>query len=274
MYLGIDIGGTKTLLAVFDDTGNLLERTIFSSSPDYQTFLNDLSENITTKLSHHEFTAAAAGVPGLLDRRAGIIHVLSNLPWHDKPIRDDMAQITHCPVIVENDSKAGALSEARLVLNQFKRVLYLTLGTGIGGGFVVNGNLEPDLPNSEFGQIIFPHDNQLMRWESFASGKAIHEKYGKKASEIDDPAIWQVIANDLGLGVIAACAITQVEAIIFGGGVGVYFEKFAEPLRVFINQNLDPLVIKPVLLPAQHAEEAVVYGCYELAKQLHGQVNQ
>jgi len=273
MYLGIDIGGTKTLLAVFDDSGTMLEQTKFPSSPDYQSFLNDLSETITTKLSHHEFLAAAAGVPGLLDRHAGIIHVLSNLPWRDKPIRNDIAQITHCPVAVENDSKAGALSEARLVLDKYKRVLYLTFGTGIGGGFVVNGNLEPDLPNSEFGQIVFPHDNQLMRWETFASGKAIFEKYGKKASEINDPAIWRLIADDFGLGVIAACAITQVEAIIFGGGVGAYFEKFAEPLQSFIDHNMHPLIQKPVLLPAQHAEQAVAYGCYELAKQLHGQTS-
>jgi glucokinase len=270
MYLGIDIGGTKTLLVVFDENGTIIEQVKFPSTPDYQSFLDTVSQTVNSKLANHSFNAAAAGVPGLLNRQTGVIHLLSNLPWKDKPIRDDIAQILGCPVAVENDSKAGALSEARLVLDRFKRVLYLTLGTGIGGGFVVNGNLEPDLPNSEFGQIIFPHDNQLMRWESFASGKAIFNKYGKKASEIHDPAIWKTIAGDLGLGVIAACAITQVEAIIFGGGVGEYFEKFAEPLRVFLNDNLHPMILKPTLLPAQHPVEAVAYGCYELAKQLHG----
>lgn len=273
MYLGIDIGGTKTLLVVFDENGTIVEQTKFPSIADYQSFLDTISQTINSQLTNHTFETAAAGVPGLLNRQTGVIHILSNLPWKDKPIRDDISRILGCPVVVENDSKAGALSEARWVLNQYKRVLYLTIGTGIGGGFVVNGNLEPDLPNSEFGQIIFPHENQLMRWESFASGKAILNTYGKKAADIDDPAIWKVISANLGLGVIAACAITQVEAIIFGGGVGEYFDKFNEPLRLFIEENLHPLVLKPALLPAQHPVEAVAYGCYELAKQLHGSVN-
>jgi len=261
------------LLAAFDEAGTITEQVKFPSSPDYSSFLNDLSETISSNLSSHEFLAAAVGAPGLLDRHAGIIHILSNLPWRDKPIRDDISKIIHCPVTIENDSKAGALSEALLVLNQYKRVLYITIGTGIGGGFIVNGALEPDLYNSEFGQIVFPHNNKLMRWESFASGKAIFELYGKKAAEIDDPVIWKAIAGDLGLGIIAACAITQAEAVIFGGGVGVYFEKFAEPLRVFIDQHLHPLILKPTLLQAQHAEQAVVFGCYELAKQLYGQTS-
>jgi predicted NBD/HSP70 family sugar kinase len=173
-------------------------------------------------------------------------------------------------VVIENDSKAGALSEAQLVLSQYKHVLYLTLGTGISGGLVVDGKLDPGLLDAEFGQAVFPHDNKLMSWEDFASGKAIFEQYGKKASEIDDPAIWQVIASNLGLGVIAACASTQAEAVIFGGGIGMFFDKFAAPLQAFIDNNLSPIVQKPVLLQAQHPEQAVVYGCYELAKQLNG----
>jgi predicted NBD/HSP70 family sugar kinase len=270
MYLGVDIGGTKTLLAVFDDAGTLLEQIKFPTPPDYQTFLKDLAESISQHLTHKTFTAAGVGVPGLLDRTAGTVKLLSNIPWRDKPIRQDIAQIVNCPVAIENDSKAGALSEARLVLNQYKQVLYLTLGTGISGGLVVNGMLDPCLLDAEYGQVVFPHDNKLMSWEAFTSGKAVFEQYGKKASDIDDPAIWQVIASNLGLGVIAACAITQAEAVIFGGGIGMFFDKFAAPLQAFIDQNLPPIVRKPVLLRAQHAEQAVVYGCYELAKQLNG----
>lgn len=269
MYLGIDIGGTKALLATLDDKGTITEQVKFPTAENYDQFLKELSEHLQG-LQTKEFTACAVGVPGLLDRTKGVVRVLGNLPWQDKPIRDDIAQLVHAPVTIENDAKTAALAEARGVIDTYKRVLYLTIGTGIGAGFVVDGALEPNLRDSEIGKVIFPHDNQLLAWEAFSSGRAISETYHQESSDITDPAIWQSIAENLGLGVIVGCAAFQPEAIIFGGGVGAHFEKFAAPLESFLDAHLHPVISKPKLLHDQHAELSVIYGCYELAKHLNG----
>lgn len=270
MYLGIDVGGTKTLLAVLDDNGVITEQVKFPTAQDYDQFIREVGEQIA-KLNTKEFTAAAAGIPGLLNRQSGVVEALGNLPWRNKPIRDDLTQLVHCPVTIENDAKAAALAEAQVILDTYHRVLYLTIGTGIGGGFVVNGVLEANLLDTEIGKMIFPHDGKLLEWEAFASGNAISETYHKHATDIDDPAIWQAIAENLGLGVIAASAAFQPEAIIFGGGVGAHFEKFAAPLQAFLDAHLHPVIRKPQLLHDHHAELSVIYGCYELARHAHGQ---
>jgi predicted NBD/HSP70 family sugar kinase len=265
MYLGIDVGGTKTLLAVLDDSGVIVEQTKFPTAHDYNQFLSDLSTHLQS-LQNKEYKACVAGIPGRLNRSAGIVYALGNLPWQDKPIREDIAQIVHCPVIVENDAKTAALAEAIPVLDSYKRTLYVTIGTGIGSGLVVNGSLEPNLLDSEIGKVIFPYNDQLLSWEAITSGRAIFETYHKKATEITDPAIWEAISQNIGLGIVAACAAFQPEVVIFGGGVGAHFEKFKAPLESFLDTHLHPVIHKPKLLPDQHAELSVIYGCYELAK--------
>lgn len=268
MYLGIDIGGTKTLLATLTDEGTIHEQYKFPTPPDYYTFIATLQEALT-HLSTQQLQAAAVGVPGFINRSLGTVHVLANLPWRDAPIFQDVSKLVDCPVAIENDSRTAALAEAQLLKATHRNIFYLTISTGIGGGFVVNGKLDPNLLDTEVGQIIFPHDGDLVRWESFASGKALVQHYGILASELTDPDAWETIAGDIGLGVIACIALTQPDAVVFGGGVGGHFEKFAHPLTQFIKQHLHPLVKTPQLLKARHAEQAVIYGCYELAKDLH-----
>ena len=69
-------------------------------------------------------------------------------------------------------------------------------------------------------------DGELVPWETFASGKAIVRRFGKLASEIDDPAIWKIISRDLALGIIDMAANIQPDVIIIGGGVGTHFKKY------------------------------------------------
>jgi predicted NBD/HSP70 family sugar kinase len=268
MYLGIDVGGTKTVLAVLDEAGAITEQVTFPTAQSYDQFKQDLATNLG-KLQVRQFQTAVAGLPGYLNRSSGTGHAFGNLPWQDVPIQQDIAELVKCQVIIENDSKTAALSEARAIKDTYRRSLYLTIGTGIGSGFVVDGSLEPNLLDSELGKMIFPYEGKLQSWEGIASGKAIFEKYQKKATEITDPADWEAIAHNLGLGVIAASAAYQPDVIIFGGGVGAHFEKFAQPLQAFLEENLHPVIHKPELVANVHAELSVIYGCYELAKHAH-----
>jgi glucokinase len=268
MYVGIDIGGTKTLVAKLSDDGEIIGSQRFPSSHDYRQFLQDLGENLQ-QLQLEEKFHCCAGVAGLLDREAGTVHALGNLPWHDKPIRDDISKlIGGQPAIIENDARLAGLSEAQLIKDSYNDILFATVSTGIGGAFIQNGQIVTALQNMEMGKMPLLYNGEFTNWEEFAGGRGVVKRFNQKASEITDPAIWRVIGENIAYGLGAACAVLQPEVIILGGGVGAYADKFNTVILDFLAKHLHPVIRQPkAILAAQRPDEAVIYGCYDLAKQ-------
>lgn len=267
MYLAVDIGGTKTLLACIDEAGVIQEQTKFATPPGYERFLKELEENVA-KLTTKDFQRSCVAVPGKIDRYRGIGVAFGNLPWQHVPIQADIEAIVRCPVIIENDANLAGLSEAMMVKDEFKKVLYVTISTGIGTGIIINGKIDPSFADSEGGHILLEHEGKLRPWEEFASGKAVFERFGKRASDIDasETGTWKRIAHDIALGLIDLIAVIQPEVIVFGGGLDTNYEKFIAPLREELKRYEMPLVPIPELRKAARPEEAVVYGCYDLIK--------
>ena len=266
MYVGIDIGGTKTLVAVLDEHGVIIDEQRFETDREYSKFLDDVSNSIP-KLKIQDFAGGAAGVPGSLNRENGIAIKLGNLPWRNVPIQKDLEDIFKCPIAIENDAKLGALSEAMMLKDEYNKVLYITISTGIGIGLVVGGAIDTNLGDAGGKTIMLEHDGKVEDWEEFASGRAIVARYGKRAEDIDDAEIWKKIASDLAKGFIHLVAIIEPEVIVIGGGVGSYFERYGDFLKEDIQKYKMPVVKLPELIKAQRPEQAVVYGCYDLAKQ-------
>jgi predicted NBD/HSP70 family sugar kinase len=267
MYVGVDIGGTKTLVAVLDKRGVIVEHNKFPTPHDYGEFLENLTKVIAA-FKIKDFAAGGVGIPGpSFDREHGIGVRLGNLPWRNVPILQDAEDICHCPIAVENDAKLAALSEAMLLKDTYKKVLYVTVSTGIGIALVVDGVIDTSIGDGGGRTILLEHDGKIMPWEDFASGRAIVERYGKRASEITDEATWKAICRDLAKGFIHLIALMQPEVIVIGGGVGTYFNRYGKILQAEIENYNIPLIQLPVLVEAQRPEEAVVYGCYDLAKQ-------
>lgn len=270
MYLAVDIGGTKTLLAVFDDDGTITQQHKFATPSEYPAFLVALHDNFAQL--GISVSKAVAAVPGRLDRVAGTVSGYGTLPWPPASIRDDLQKaLGDIPVRIENDAKLAGLSEGILLKDEFRKVLYITISTGISNAIIIDGVIDPDFLDSEGGQMLVPDDTgTLKQWEDVASGRAIVAKYGKRASELDDPIAWQEIAHNLAVGIIDLITVIQPEVIVFGGGVGAHFEKFEQPLQAQLKELANSLTPVPPLRVAQHPEEAVLYGCIELMKQNHG----
>ncbi len=268
MYLGIDIGGTKTLVATLSDGGEIIDSRRFPTNQDYDQFLRDLDENLRQLPLEGDYKACA-GIPGLLDRQAGTVHVLGNLPWHDKPIRDDISSlIGGASVAIENDAKLAGLSEAQLVKGTYRRVLFFTVSTGLGGALVVDGKIVPALQDMEAGKMPLIHDGRLTYWEDFAGGRSLAERFHKKASEITDPEEWCQIGEDIAYGLGAVCSVLQPEVIILGGSVGAHALKYRDAITAYLAEHLHPIVRQPkAIIPAQRPDEAVIFGCYDLLKQ-------
>lgn len=265
MYGAVDIGGTKTLIAVFDKNGKVIERSKFVTPKNYADFVQELASNVD-KLSTSDFQRVVVAIPGTPDRKHGIGIVFGNLPWTNIPIEEDVERVFKCPAKIENDAKLAALSEAQCLKDEFKKVLYITVSTGIGGGLIINGKIDPDFQDIEVGQMILEHEGRFEQWEDFASGSAIFGKYGKKASDITDPGIWYIIARNLAVGMNTLIASLDPDVIVIGGGVGAHLEKFQPRLEEQLKIYEQPLSPVPPIRKAVHAEEAVIYGCFELAK--------
>lgn len=268
MYVGIDIGGTKTLVATLDNDGQIVEKHKFPTPKDYQELLDSLAETLAT-FKNREFKAGGIGVPGSIDRQHGISLGSPHVGWGNVPLQADCEKVFGCPFVIENDANMAALSEAMLHKDR-ETVLYFTISTGIGTGIVRGGKIEPALLKSEGGHIMLPYKGQLARWEDFASGHAIYEKFGKKAADITDEEAWKTIARNLSLGFFEHIAILQPDLIVIGGSVGSYFDRYGDYLRAELKKYEIPIVPIPEVVQAGRPEEAVIYGCYDLAKQTYG----
>jgi predicted NBD/HSP70 family sugar kinase len=267
MYLGIDVGATKTLFAVFDAGGEMICEKKIKTHEDYDNFKTDVAAELK-KLNQFKLTHCCCALPGWFDFKTGTALAFGRLPWKNVAIKSDLqTMMPGVKVLYHNDAKLAGFSEAALIIDKYKKVLYITISTGIGGGVIINGEIARDFENFEPGQMLFEHDGKTEKWENFASGRALKEHYGKLASEIENPAIWREYVKTLTVGFEDLLATVQPEAVVVGGGVGAHFEKFKSYLEEELNKINNPLVPVPPLLKAQRPEEAVIYGCYDYIKQ-------
>jgi fructokinase len=135
------------------------------------------------------------------------------------------------PIAIDTDVNAAALAEHRwgsaVGLGTF---CYITVGTGIGGGAVVDGRLVHGLLHPEFGHMRVPHDRAVDPFdgvcpyhgdclEGLASGTAIDKRWGPRAQDAQDEAVWQLEAGYLALGIANVTCVLSPERVVLGGGV-------------------------------------------------------
>lgn len=269
MYLAIDVGGTKTLFAVFDQDGRKLVEHRILTPEIYSQFLKAIRSVLENELRKYTFSACCCALPGRLDRQKGVAIRFGNLPWQNVPVKADLKRLLGggVPLFIENDAKLAGLSEALLIQKRYKKVLYITIGTGLGGAVIINGILDKNFLDMEPGRMFLEHDGRQLKWEAMVSGRAMKRKYGKLASEIEDPSIWRDYVKELAIGIEELCANLTPEVVIIGGGVGAHFDKFGAFLKEELKKYDGDLVTIPPVLEAKRPEEAVIYGCYEYIRQ-------
>lgn len=264
MILAIDVGGTKTLIASFTDRGKLSKSIKLKTPKEYPKFLSALKASLL-RFDEYSFKYACIAIPGKIDRKNGVGIAFGNLNWKKVKIKKDVGNFLKCPLVVENDANLAGLFESRQVIKNFKRVLYLTISTGIGSGITVNGNLDQELLDSEAGHIMIQFNDKMLAWEKVASGSAIKAKYNKIAADISDRKTWKDISHRFAVGISSLIATIQPDVIIIGGGVGTHFKKYRIPLNNELKKLSTPLTPIPPIIQASMPEEAVIYGCYEFA---------
>jgi glucokinase len=250
--LGLDIGGTKTAVVLGDMTGRILDRGEFATRPD-RGFSATFDELIGTigqvraRADHagHAPSAISVSIGGPLEIDRGIIHSPPNLPgWDDIPLKELLGEETGLPVYVEHDGNAGALAEWYFgAARGARNVIFLTMGTGFGGGLILNGELyrgTSDLAG-EVGHIrIAPAGpvafGKAGSWEGLCGGNGIARQAAerlptrRRAGEVtardlvelartgdaDALAIWNEVGRNLGRGLAILLDVLNPEVIVIG----------------------------------------------------------
>lgn len=167
--IGVDLGGTNLRVAAIDAHGQIIYRVsepaVFDAGP--RRVIDEIVrviEAVRASVGTDGLRGVGIGVPGFIDMQAGVVLGSSNLPGFEAfPVRDEIQQRLGKPIILENDANAAALGEMwRGAGKNVKDLILLTLGTGIGGGIVINGKVLHGFLGmaGEFGHMtVFPDGN-------------------------------------------------------------------------------------------------------------------
>ena len=146
--IGVDLGGTNLRAAAIDEEGQILERYSIATSNYHgssDAIVGDivgLIREVRGRVKKATLRGVGIGVPGYIEIEAGIIVAAANLPFTDFPIRDEIQQQLGIPIILENDANAAALGEYWMGAGRgVDNLMLLTLGTGIGGGIIIDGKV-------------------------------------------------------------------------------------------------------------------------------------
>lgn len=143
-YVGIDIGGTQTRIALVDGSGNIQKEMRFATiANDVEQHVEIMAANLQTLTKGYNYASVGIASPGPLNAKTGIIGTPPNLSgWHGFPLVDVFSAMIQKPVVLENDANLAAFAEASVGAGAGEAIVqFFTISTGIGGGLVINGNL-------------------------------------------------------------------------------------------------------------------------------------
>jgi fructokinase len=232
VYGGIEGGGSKWECVVGTGPDDVrASATIPTTSPD-----ETLARIVAFFDDEGPVNAVGVGSFGPIDSRPGsatwgYITTTPKPGWANTSVGRELHRRLGVAVVFDTDVNAAALGESRWGAGRGRRSLwYVTVGTGIGGGAVVDGTILRGLSHPEFGHLRVPHDRAIDPFggscpyhgdclEGLASGTALEARWGKPASEIDSDEAWALEARYLALGLLSVVAVLSPERIVVGGGV-------------------------------------------------------
>jgi fructokinase len=232
LYGGIEAGGSKWVCAVGNGPSDMRRTTTFPTTEPDET----IARAVEFFAEDGSLEAVGVGSFGPIDRRRssrsfGFITTTPKPGWAQTDVAGRLEESLEIPVAFDTDVNVAALGEQRwgaaVGLGTF---CYVTVGTGIGGGVVVNDRLVHGLLHPELGHMRIPRDRSADPFrgscpyhgdclEGLASGEAMRERWGKEARELDDEEPWALEAHYLALGLVNVICAVSPQRIILGGGV-------------------------------------------------------
>lgn len=307
LTIGIDVGGTKISGAVVDGEGRALAETkVESPASDVDAIADAIADLVTQLRDGHDVVAVGVAAAGFINRERSTVLFSPNLAWRDEPLDQRITERVGLPVVIENDANAAAWGEFCFGCGRDSHdLLLITVGTGIGGGFVTDGRLFRGGfgVGAEIGHTRFEPDGRLCGcgnhgcWEVYASGSALVreareesggllaadllDRAGGDPQRIDGPMITEaaedgdrfaigrleILGTRLGEGAASLAAVLDPTMIAIGGGVAAAGDLLLEPLRRAFEANLTGRGHRPAaeILLAALGNDAGMLGAANLA---------
>ncbi|HET7387896.1 MAG TPA: ROK family glucokinase [Nocardioidaceae bacterium] len=278
--VGIDVGGTKIAGGVVDERGQVLTTARRESPATDTEAIEQTIEDLVAELrASHEVDAVGVAAAGFIDVTRSTVLFAPNLAWRDEPLRADLERRIDIPVVIENDANAAAWGEFTFGAGEdVDDFVLVTLGTGVGGGIVLNGELLRGRFGvaAELGHMRVVPDGlecgcgNCGCWEQYASGTALVRRArsladegapgaqvlvshaGGEVSDIDGPLItstaqdgdpfavglMESLGRWVGEGVASLAAVLDPAVVVIGGGVAEAGDLLLGPAREVFDSRL------------------------------------
>ncbi len=291
LFAGIEAGGTKFVCAVGSSPDDLGPPVSFPTTNPEETIQRTINFLTEQQAKHTGFDAIGIASFGPLDPRPGsptygYITTTPKPGWANYDIVNAIYRHFPVPIGFDTDVNGAALGEWRWGAAQgLDTFIYLTIGTGIGGGGMANGQLMHGLVHPEMGHMLLRHDQQRDPYpgrcpyhgdcfEGLAAGPAIEQRWGRSAKTLpaDHPA-WDLEAEYLALGLVNLITTISPERIILGGGVmqqPQIFPLLRKKVQLLLNGYVQsPVIMEQIdayIVPPALGNRAGVLGAIALAE--------
>ena len=288
VFGGIEAGGTKIVCAVGAGPDSILDEIEFSTTMPDETI-----DRAVGFFQHQSESVKALGIgsfgpvdPHPESETYGMITSTPKPGWQNVNVRSQIASRLGVPVAFDTDVNAAALGEHRWGAAQgLDTFVYVTVGTGIGGGAMVEGRLLHGLMHPEMGHLRIPHDRRHDPFggvcpfhgdclEGLASGPALEARWGEPGEDLpEDHPAWPLEAHYLALGLVAIICTLSPQRIILGGGVmkrpflfPMVRSDLLELLAGYIQAPAVTDAIEEMVVPPTLGDRAGVLGAIALAE--------
>ena len=249
MRIGIDLGGTSVKAALCADDGAILiKQSVPTRTGDPDGLREDMKQLALALceaggVQPDEVESIGIGVPGTYDKVSCTLKVGTNLGMNDICFSQAFRPEFACAVQMDNDANCAALGEATAgAAKNIKNMLMVTLGTGVGGGIVIDGKLYTGCNNMAAALVKFAHRALDAGRESSLreNGPDLNAKHICDAVDAGDALaceLFEEYCDNLACGLASLINIFQPECIVLGGGLAGYGEKLLRPLRERIERE-------------------------------------
>lgn len=258
MYLAIDIGGTKTLIALFSNHGRVVKKLKFKTSRVKNRFMNDLIKNLKG-FSYKSIKMVVVAIPGVVQKNCSVVFG-NRQEWGELNLSEALKNLFDCPIHFANDANLATVYEGSFYKKG--RTVFLTFSTGIGGGILEHGRISPESDKFEPGHVLYEFNGKVNEWEDIAAASAIGKAYHvDTATDLIGKATMEDIAKRITLGLSDIVREYHPDTIVLGGPLGKIFKRYVKYLP-----DLGVKYVRP-----KRPLESVIYGCYIYAKQIESE---
>jgi glucokinase len=272
MYFLFDIGGTKTRLGVSEDANTLSEYSVVNTPSDFEAAIKLYTEASAKIASGRHIEVAAVGIAGVLNKEKKTLIKSPNLStWENKPLGKGLEQVLGCEVVLENDAGLAGLGEVVFGAGKnYSIVTYITVGTGIGGTRIVDGQIDRRVHGFEPGHQIIDVDGSVAGipadLEGLVAGSGIKKRFKMPPENIKDAAAWEQITKYLAYGLHNTILHWSPEIVILGGGLIESNAISIDALNKHLGEITKMFPEVPRIIKSELGETSGLYGALQILR--------